>query len=56
MRWDDGMGRGGRERNILGNSKLTIRCNKKAGYVKRVSVGWMGVQRCVVDGVGIRII
>ena len=40
----DGMGRGGRERDILGNSKLTF-YHEAAGYVKglvvakRVSVG-----------------
>ena len=29
----DGMGKGGRERDILGNSKLTD-CHEEAGYVK----------------------
>ncbi len=34
----DGMGRGGRERDILGNSKLTV-CHEAAGYVKGLVVG-----------------
>ena len=49
------MGRGGRERDRLGNSKLTV-CHEAAGYVKglvvrkRVSNGvW------VMVGVGIRV-
>ena len=32
------MGRGGRERDILGNSKLTF-CHEAAGYVKGLVVG-----------------
>ena len=34
----DGMGRGGRERDILGNSKLTG-CHEAVGYVKGLVVG-----------------
>ena len=34
----DGMERGGRERDILGNSKLTV-CHEAAGYVKGLVVG-----------------
>ena len=34
----DGMGRGGRERDILGNLKLTG-CHEAVGYVKGLVVG-----------------
>ena len=49
------MGRGGRERDILGNSKLTA-CHEAAGYVKGLVVGKrvsVGVR--VRVGVGIRL-
>ena len=49
------MGRGGRERDILGNSKLTG-CHEAAGYVKGLVVGKrvsVGVR--VRVGVGIRV-
>ena len=49
------MGRGGRERDILGNSKLTD-CHEAAGYVKGLVVGKrvsVGVR--VRVGVGIRV-
>ena len=50
----DGMGRGGRERDILGNSKLTV-CHDAAGYVKGLVVGKrvsVGVRVTVGVGVG----
>ena len=51
----DGMGRGGRERNILGNSKLTY-CHEAAGYVKGLVVGKkVGVGVWVRVRVGIRV-
>ena len=46
----DGMGRGGRERDILGNSKLTD-CHEEAGYVKGLVVG-----KRISVGVRVRII
>ena len=49
------MERGGRERDIFGNSKLTV-CNGAAGYVKGLVVGKrvsVGVR--VRVGVGIRL-
>ena len=46
----DGMGRGGRERDILGNAKLTP-CHEAAGYVKGLVVG-----KRVSVGVRVRII
>ena len=49
------MGRGGRERDILGNSKLTD-CHEAAGYVKGLVVGKrvsVGVR--VTVGIGIRV-
>ena len=51
----DGMGRGGREQDILGNSKLTD-CNEAAGYVKGLVVGKrVSVRIRVTVGVGIRV-
>ena len=47
----DGMGIGGRERDILGNSKLTLFCHEEAGYVKGLVVG-----KRVSVGVRVRII
>ena len=46
----DGMGRGGRERDILGNSNLTG-CHEAAGYVKGLVVG-----KRISVGVRVRII
>ena len=45
----DGIGRCGRERDILGNAKLTC-CHEAAGYVEGLVVG-----NRVSFGVGVRI-
>ena len=50
------MGRGGRKRDILGNSKLTS-CHEEAGYVKGLVVAkrvCVGVRVSMGVGVGVR--